>query len=349
MKKQFSAILLFYALGLMGGIGAAQDKSATATTTSETTTAQETTVKTVAQDTRGYLLGIGDEIEVKVLGEPDFSGNFTVDEDGKIQLPFVNAPVSATCRTDRELRAQISALLKKYLRDPQVNVRVTEKRSRPPAMIYGEVKAPQQFDMRRSVKLLELLSYTGGTTDQASGLVEIIHTKQLQCAEPGEVGNNSSAATNADPLKIPSQIYRLSDIRDGKTDANPIVRPGDVITVLSASPVYVIGEVRAPNKYTIPERGLTLTDAVAMAYGLSERAKKKDIRVYRLKKGSSEREMLSYNLDLIKKGQQTNAVLQPFDIVEVEKSPKSIAQTVLEYASGAARTATTALPLRVIP
>ncbi|MEP6923660.1 MAG: polysaccharide biosynthesis/export family protein [Pyrinomonadaceae bacterium] len=336
MKKYFSAILIFCACSLTSA--AAQNDPAMVKT--------DTNVSLV-QDTRGYLLGIGDEIEVKVLGEPDFGGNFTVDEDGKIQLPFVNTPVSVTCHTDRELRTDITTLLKKYLRDPQVNVRVTEKRSRPPAMIYGEVKAPQQFDMRRSVKLLELLSYTGGTTEQASGLVEIIHTKQLQCAEPGETVNSLTASN--DPLKIPSQIYRLSDIRDGKTDANPIVRPGDIITVLSAAPVYIIGEVRAPNKYTIPERGLTLTDAVAMAYGLNERAKKKEIRVYRLKKGSSEREMLSYNLDLIKKGQQPNVTLQPFDIVEVEKAPKSIAQTILEYATGAARTATTSLPLRVIP
>lgn len=334
--------MLFCAFGLTGTIAAAQDKPAMSGTTDSNANA------VVQQESRGYLLGIGDEIELKVLGEPDFSGSFTVDEDGKIQLPFVNTPVSATCQTDRALRADITTLLKKYLRDPQVNVRVTEKRSRPPAMIYGEVKAPQQFDMRRSVKLLELLSYTGGTTDQASGLVEIIHTKQLQCAEPGEVASNPSTV-GADPLKIPSQIYRLSDIRDGKTDANPIVRPGDVITVLSAAPVYVIGEVRAPNKYMIPERGLTLTDAVAMAYGLNDRAKKKDIHVYRLKKGSSEREMLSYNLDLIKKGQQTNVALQPFDIVEVDKAPKSIAQTVVEYATGAARTATTTLPLRIIP
>ena len=344
MKKQLGATLLFCAFGLTGAVVTAQDKSAVGGAN------PDVGVNSIAQDTRGYLLGIGDEIEVKVLGEPDFGGNFTVDEDGKIQLPFVNTPVSATCHTDRELRADVTTLLKKYLRDPQVNVRVTEKRSRPPAMIYGEVKAPQQFDMRRSVKLLELLSYTGGTTEQASGLVEIIHTKQLQCTveEPGQVAGNPSTGI-ADPLKIPSQIYRLSDIRDGKTDANPIVRPGDVITVLSASPVYVIGEVRAPNKYTIPERGLTLTDAVAMAYGLNERAKRKDIHVYRLKKGSSERETLSYNLDLIKKGQQTNVALQPFDIVEVDKAPKSIAQTVLEYATGAARSATTTLPLRVIP
>lgn len=346
MKKYFGAMLILNFFGITSAVILAQEAPNNSTSVKPSDAGVSSV--SAAQDARGYLLGIGDEIEIKVLGEADFGGNFTVDEDGKIQLPFVETPISATCRTDRELRAEVTTLLKKYLRDPQVNLRITEKRSRPPAMIYGEVKAPQQFDMRRSVKLLELLSYTGGTTDQASGLVEIIHTKQYQCAEPGGGDAELLIASNKDQLKIPSQIYRLSDIRNGKTDANPFIRPGDVITVLSASPVYVIGEVRAPNKYTIPERGLTLTDAVAMAYGLTERAKKKDIRVYRLKQGSSEREMLSYNLDLIKKGAQQNAALQPFDIVEVEKAPKSIAQVVLEYATGAARTATNVLPQTII-
>ena len=36
----------------------------------------------------------------------------TVDEDGKIEVPFFDKPVVAKCRSERELRADISALLK---------------------------------------------------------------------------------------------------------------------------------------------------------------------------------------------------------------------------------------------
>jgi polysaccharide export outer membrane protein len=334
MKKYLSAILAL--VFCFGGVAAAQDTSSVIKTNAA-----------VSQDTekRGYLLGVGDEIELKVLGEPQFDGAYTVDEDGKIELPFVETPVTAMCRTDRELRLEIIDLLKKYLREPQVNVRITEKRSRPPATVYGEVRNPQQFDMRRSVRLLELLSYTGGFTEQASGLVQVFHTKPVVCAEPGA---KVEPVAIDEGFNVPSETYRLSDLRAGKTEANPVVRPGDVIVVLKSMPVYIVGEVRQPQGVYIPERGLTVTDAVAMVGGLNERAKKKDIRIYRLKQGSSEREMISANLDSIKKGQQENMLLQPYDIVEVEKAPKSFGQILSEFAIGAVRTASGALPTSIL-
>jgi polysaccharide biosynthesis/export protein len=295
---------------------------------------------------RGYVLGVGDELEIKVLGEAQFDGLYTVDEDGNIELPFVETPVPAMCRTDRELRGEITTLLKKYLREPQVNLRITEKRSRPPATVYGEVRSPQQFDMRRSVRLIELLSYTGGFTEQASGVVQIFHTKPVLCGDNGE--RLAVKTQTGDDFNVPSQTYRLGDLRAGKSEANPIVQPGDVVVVLKAMPVYVVGEVRAPQSIYIPERGLSVTDAVAMVGGLNERAKKKDIRIYRLKPDSSEREMISANLDLIKKGEQANMQLQPYDIVEVEKAPKSFAQILTEFATGTVRATTGALPTRIL-
>src|SRR5512140_1239869 len=93
---------------------------------------------------KGYLVGPGDEITGKVLGEPQFDFVATVDEDGKSEVPFFDKPVIAKCRTERELRTEISALLGRYLKTPQISVRVTDRKSRPPATIYGEVRTPQQ-------------------------------------------------------------------------------------------------------------------------------------------------------------------------------------------------------------
>jgi polysaccharide export outer membrane protein len=334
MKKYLSTITFLCFVGAAVVI-AQEDKSVAI---------RKTAVDTAAKDSRsGYLIGVADEIEIKVLGEPDFSGNFTVNEDGTLQLGFDVPPITAVCRTERELRGDVVAALKKYLRDPQVNVRVTEKRSRPPAVVYGEVRAPQQFDMRRAVRLLELLSYTGGKTEQASGLVELTHTRPATCFESGEIAETSDSIQNQ------TKVFRWSDIQSGKAEFNPIVRPGDVINIPKTFPVYVVGEVIEPKGYFIPENGLTLTDAVAMARGLTPTAKKKDVRVYRLKPNSNQREMISFNLDLIKKGQQPNIELQPYDIVEVDKAPKSIAQVLSEIASGTVRATTAALPYRIIP
>ena len=42
---------------------------------------------------KGYLIGPGDEITGKVLGEKEFDFVATVDEDGKIEVPFFDKPV----------------------------------------------------------------------------------------------------------------------------------------------------------------------------------------------------------------------------------------------------------------
>src|SRR3982751_6297553 len=94
-------------------------------------------VQTTQDVPQGYLIGPGDEISGKVLGEEQFDFTSTVDEDGKIEVPFFDKPVVAVCKTERDLRLEIAKLLGKYLKSPQLSVRVT-KRNRPPVSIYGE-------------------------------------------------------------------------------------------------------------------------------------------------------------------------------------------------------------------
>ena len=97
---------------------------------------------------KGYMLGPGDEVTSKVLGEPQFDFVATVDEDGKIEVPFFDKPIIAKCLTERELRTEVAKLLSRYLRSPQVSLRVTQRNSRPPATISGEVRTPQQIDLQ---------------------------------------------------------------------------------------------------------------------------------------------------------------------------------------------------------
>ena len=246
----------------------------------------------------------------------------------------------AACKTERQLRTDVTAALKKFIREPQVNVRITERRSRPPAVVYGEVRQPQQFDMRRNVTMLELYSYTGGVTEASNGIIKVFHTKPLQCFEPGESPAAENLADSSN-LTVPSEVFKVSDLRDGKAEANPVVRPGDIIIFDKNSPVYVVGEVRNPTGVYIPERGLTLTELMAMVGGVSERAKKKDIRIYRLKQGSTERETISVNYNLVKKGEQPNVALQPYDIVEVEKGAENVLDIVKGIVIGGATQAGT--------
>ena len=286
-----------------------------------------------------YLVGPGDIVKVKLPGDAEFDFTATIDENGKFEVPFFEEPVMAKCRSERELRADITKLLSKYLRKPMVNVQI-ERNSRPPAIIYGEVRTPQKVDLRRKATLLELLSISGGVTEDAGGMIQVFRTQPPICSDNTQ--EKDWVAENGG-LDVPSRIYSLSSLRQGREEANPVINPGDVVVVLKAAPIYVTGEVREPKGILLKEGGLSLYQAIAMLGGPNREAKTKDIKIYRLKVNSKDREIISANYDLIKKGTQKDVMLEPYDIIEVDKSKKSVAQTILELAIGAGRGGITAV------
>lgn len=294
-----------------------------------------------ATPAKGYMLGPGDEITGKVLGEQQFDFIATVNEDGKIEVPFFDKPVVAKCRSERQLRTDITGLLEKYLRGPQLSLRVTARNSRPPATIYGEVRSPQQVVLMRKATLVELLAFSGGVTEEAGGMIQIFRTQPPMCPEEGE--DSTWKPVTTDPSDVPSRLYSLSSVRLGKEEANPIIYPGDVIVVQKASPVYITGEVRSPQGIYLKEGGLSLTEAIAKIGGVNREAKTRDIKIYRLKSNSKDREILTANYDLIKKGQQKDILLEPYDIVEVDKAKDSIAASILKIAIGAGKGAVTSM------
>ncbi len=311
--------------------------------------AQETVL--TANGQRGYLVGPGDVIMIKVLGEKDFDvDEATVDEDGKIQVPFFDQGVLAKCRTEKELTAEVKQLLSKYLRSPQVTVRVKQRNSRPPATIYGEVRNPQQVVLTRRSTLLELLSFSGGVTEDAGGMIQVFRTQPLMCSE-GNSDNDWKAEAN-EKLDFPSRMYSLTSVKRGEEESNPVIYPGDVVVVQKAAPVYITGEVVSPQGIYLKDGSLSLTEAIAKIGGVKREAKTKDIKIYRLKANSRDREIISANYDLIKKGEQKDIMLEPYDIVEVDKSKKSIAQIIFETVTGTAKTAFGglggALPQRIL-
>lgn len=293
------------------------------------------TIPVDAPAQKGYLIGPGDEITGKVLGEPQFDFVATVDEDGKIEVPFSEAPVMAKCQSERELRIGVATLLAKYLRNPQISLRVTDRKSRPPATIYGEVRKPEQVTLMRKATLVELLAGAGGVTDDAGGMIQVFRTQPPLCTDASEDSNWRS--DTGDPTDVPSRMFSLSNVRSGKEDSNPIIYPGDVIVVQKASPVYITGEVVSPQGIYLKEGGLSLSEAIAKIGGVRREAKTKDIKIYRLKAGSKDRQIISANYDLIRKGEQRDIMLEAYDIVEVDKAKESIAATILKIVAGAAR------------
>jgi polysaccharide export outer membrane protein len=269
---------------------------------------------------------------VKALGEKDFEvDSITVDEDGKILLPYVNEPIIAKCLTERELQTEVAKRWSKFLKNPQLFLKVTQRNSRPPVSIYGEVRQQQQVTLTRRAYLLELISFAGGVTEKSGGMVQVFRTRPPMCEDP-KASNELAGVSNG--LDVPSQLYSLASLRQGREEANPEIFPGDIIVVQRAAPVYITGEVVRPGEYSIPEGGLPLTQAVAMASGITRDAKTKTITVYRRRPGSSKPDVIVANYDQIKKGQEKDLTLEPLDIVEVDKSKMGIGDFLMKVVTG---------------
>lgn len=281
--------------------------------------------------TRGYLIGPGDEITGKVLGEPQFDFVSTVDENGKIEVPFFDDPITAKCLSERELRTEVTKLLAKYLKKPELSLRVTDRKSRPPVSIYGEVRQQQQFLLTRRAYLLELLTVAGGESEKSGGMVTVFRTRPPMCTTAEQAG----AWKNVDGgIGAPSKDFSIASLRQGVEGSNPEILPGDVILVHKAAPVYITGEVVRPGELNIPEEGLLLTQAVAMSNGITREAKSKNITIRRRKSNSPEPELIAVNYDLIRKGQQKDVLLQPFDIIVVDKAKKNIGDILMQTLIG---------------
>ena len=268
------------------------------------------------QGIKNYLLGPGDVLDVRVFGQPELTSTVPVDGDGNLSgLPFLETPIRAKCRSEKEVQRDITAAYSKFINNPQVSVRISERNSRQPATVFGAVRQPSRVEMKRKVRLNELMAVSGGFTERASGTIQILHTEPLMCPEAGE----EAEAAPIDGTRIPLQIVKISELRSGKIDANPVIRPGDYVLVTEAEPVYITGAVLSPGGIFLREQ-LMLSRALAMVGGTRKEAKLTDVRIYRQVPGSANQEVIHVDVAAIKKNQKPDFVLQPYDVIEVTES-----------------------------
>ena len=302
----FAAILASFALGL----------SAIAQEQSQGPIPGSSAASIDNQGIRNYLLGPGDVLDVRVFGQSDLSSQVEIDADGNISsLPFLETPIRAQCRTDKEVQKDIATAYAKYIKNPQVSVRVVDRKSRQPATISGAVRSPMQVTMMRQVRLHELITKAGGWTDRASGTIEVMHTEPPMCAQPGIFQN----ASLSEKGNFGIAVFKINDLKMGKEEADPYIWPGDIVRVTEGDPVYVTGSVINPRELVIRDQ-LTLARAIAMSGGATRMARTSEVHVYRQKEGQAGQDDLKFNYDAIKKGKTPDVELKAFDIVDVGES-----------------------------
>jgi polysaccharide biosynthesis/export protein len=252
-----------------------------------------------------YRIGLLDQIEVIVSRHPELSMVVAVNEQGMISLPRSEKLFSVVCRTESELQQEITNEYKKFLVKPFVNVRVTQQNSQPFAVI-GAVEKPSNFFMNRRISLLGLIAQAGGAKVEKAGT-------KVQVARLGGISGCEINESNQDgSSEFRFETYSLKDVYSLKV--NPELRPGDIVRVLEADEVYVVGNVVKPQPIVLKD-GLTVSQAIAASGGVLSSTKSKQILIRRKVDGNTVE--IIVDLEKINKKQIPDVLLLSDDIVDV--------------------------------
>lgn len=130
-----------------------------------------------------YRMGVGDQISISVLGEPDLSVKVVINDEGSVNYPFLGE-IKVLGLSLQQLRERIrSGLAPDYFVDPQVTVQVIQYRN---FYINGEVQKPGGIPWQPGMTVRKAASLAGGFTPRASRskLTVIRETNRERQPEP---------------------------------------------------------------------------------------------------------------------------------------------------------------------
>ncbi len=268
-----------------------------------------------------YRIGFDDVLDVSVFEAQELNREVRVSSAGDISLPLLDS-VRVAGLTPRELELVLQELLRrKYMKDPHVSVFVREMQSHP-VSVLGAVRRPGVFQLRGSKTLLEILSLAEGLADDAGETVIIMRGAGLH--NPADSGPEEAvSAKNANSPQADNIVQvNLKNLLDSSdVHQNPIVNPGDIVKVLRAGIVYVVGEVQRPGGFAMKSNEkMSVLQVIALSGGLTRTASKGSARIIRTDEQSGERAQTPIDLSKILAGKSPDPMLQPKDIVFVPNS-----------------------------
>lgn len=160
-----------------------------------------------------YRIGPSDVLFVSVFGVAEYTGDFTVDSLGRIQMPLVGGiPVSG--RTADEVATLVTKTLgESYLRSPKVQVQIKTAASQR-VTIDGSVGAPGVYPIAGRTTLVQAIAMARGTAETANPRRTVIFRT---------INGQRMAAA-----------FDLTDIRRGESP-DPDVFANDIIVVDGSS------------------------------------------------------------------------------------------------------------------
>ncbi|MEO0465970.1 MAG: polysaccharide biosynthesis/export family protein [Pseudomonadota bacterium] len=119
-----------------------------------------------------YLLAPGDTLELTVYSAPELSRSAAIGPDGRLRLPLI-APIMAAARTPEAVAAHARAAYAEELRDPTLDLLVTEFSSQQ-VFVGGAVASPGAFEMPGTIDPLQAILMAGGTTNDANSEIFVM-------------------------------------------------------------------------------------------------------------------------------------------------------------------------------
>jgi polysaccharide biosynthesis/export protein VpsN len=171
--------------------------------------ARETPVVQAVELPLDERLGVDDVFEVRVLGEPDLSGNYRVEADGMIFFPHAGRLRVAGMRPSEVQQLITEKLRDGYLLSPQLVLAVTQWNSRK-INVLGQVSKAGSVSYFPGMTIVDAIAAAGGLTQIAAA--------------------NSVRLRREVNGRVETKTYPFADISEGRA-ANVVVKPGDVLVV----------------------------------------------------------------------------------------------------------------------
>lgn len=229
-------------------------------------------------------LGPGDEVSMRVFGQPDMDGTMYVADDGTVRVPLAG-PVSVAGLSPSQAARKVEAALRQgqYLVDPHVTFTIVKSQSQK-VSVLGEVHAPGIYTIESNTTLLELLAQAGGTTENGSDTVYILREDSGRGMQ--------RLAVNLQGLAAPGSSLQAAQIT---------LHGGDQVYVPRAAAFYITGQVHEPGRYRL-DPGITVLEAVARAGGITDIGSTRRIVIKRRESDGSYRVISAKLSDSVRAG-----------------------------------------------
>jgi polysaccharide export outer membrane protein len=156
-----------------------------------------------------YALRPGDILKVDVWGNEAFSGQFIVDETGRLQYPVLGE-IDARNLTLGELRERLKTGLEEIFKSPFITVTPLFRMA-----VLGEVRLPSLYTVDPTLSVLDVVAMAGGPTPNGNmNKIRLLRDgQQLALAFNEGRSLQDMGVRSGDQIIVPKRTFTRDDLQ----------------------------------------------------------------------------------------------------------------------------------------